>query len=278
MPGMPASVSIVVTTLNEAKHLPDLLDSLAAQEPPFEVLIVDAGSTDGSQDLVRRFARHDDRFKLLHVPGRRGTSRNVGAERATGTYLAFIDGDCIANAHWLRRLRENAEPKAVVAGRTTVFGYWAFERLQRVELEHRGHDVSVPSSNLLYPRDAFLRIGGFDERFITAEDIDLNFRAVEAGLRIKIANDAIVYHRARDSVTGFLRQAYWNGYGRKQLTLKHGALWSEYSLRQLAQAQLHFWGLLRLISALTGYMSCRLRENHGQWKGRPLAATAEAHA
>lgn len=275
---MPPSVSIIVTVLNEAKHLPDLLDSLAAQEPPFEVLIADAGSTDGSVAIVESYARRDDRFHLLHQPGRRGESRNAAATRAAGEYLAFIDGDCIANAFWLKRLRDQAAARTIVAGRTVLFGYWAFERLQRVELPHRGSDVTFPSSNLLYPREAFLRVGGFDPRFVTAEDIDLNFRAVEAGYRIVHAADAVVYHRARDSVMGFLRQAYWNGYGRKQLTLKHGTLWAQYSFERMIQQELHFWGFLRMTSAILGYLRCLMLETDRDWGAAPLAHPQEPRA
>lgn len=268
---MPALVSVIVTVLNEAKHLPDLLDSLSAQENPFEVLIVDAGSRDGSVELVEAFAKTDDRFKLLRHPGRRGASRNAGARKATGDYLAFIDGDCIANPFWLRRLRAKAGPQTIVAGRTVTLGYWAFERLQRVELPHKGHDVTAPSSNLLYPREAFLRLGGFDGRFVTAEDMDLNFRAVESGLAITSVSDALVYHRARDSVNGFLKQAFWNGYGRKQLTLKHGVLWGQYSFERMIRQELHFWGFLRMVAAVFGYARCRLRETDREWGPAPMA-------
>jgi glycosyltransferase AglI len=275
---MPAPVSVVVTVLNEAKHLPDLLDSLAAQEDPFEVLVVDAGSRDGSVALVEARARADERFRLVHHPASRGASRNVGAARATGDYLAFIDGDCIANPFWLRRLREHAAPRGIVAGRTVVFGYWAFERLQRVELPHKGLDVTHPSSNLLYPRKAFLELDGFDPRFVTAEDIDLNYRAVERGLDLAYAPDALVYHRARDSVMGFLRQAFWNGYGRKQLTLKHGKLWTQYSFRRMIQQELNFWGLLRMSAAVLGYVRCLLRESDRDWgpPARPRPQEARA--
>jgi glycosyltransferase involved in cell wall biosynthesis len=277
---MAATVSVIVTVLNEAKHLPDLLDSLAVQEAPTEVLIVDAGSHDGSVDIVEAFARDHPQVRLLHHPGKRGESRNAGAAAATGDYLAFIDGDCIANPFWLRRARERADPQTVVAGRTVLFGYWAFEKLQRVELPHRGHDVTFPSSNLLYPREAFLRLGGFDPRFVTAEDIDLNLRAVESGLRIVHEPRAVVYHRARDSVVGFLRQAFWNGYGRKQLTLKHGKLWKHYSFERLIRQELHFWGFLRVTAAVLGYARCRLRESHLDWREAtaPRLAAREVHA
>lgn len=274
---MPASVSVIVTILNEARHLQDLLETLLIQEPPFEVLVVDAGSTDGSQGIVRSFARENDKVRLIESPGTRGAGRNRGAREATGTYLAFVDGDCMANPFWLQRMRTVATPESVVAGRTVLFGYWAFERLQRVELAHRGQDVTVPSSNLVYPRQAFLDMGGFDERFITAEDIDLNVRAVEAGLRIVRARDAIVYHRARDSVAGFLKQAFWNGYGRKQLTLKHGQLWHEYSFRKMLRNEWHLWGILRMAWATLGYLRCKVAERPRSWR-RSSAAQAPAEA
>lgn len=263
-------ISIIVTVLNEGKHLRDLLESLVVQEPPYEVLVVDAGSSDGTQDIARRFEREFPGFRLLVAPGSRGHSRNVGVERASGEYVAFIDGDCIANAFWLKHLRGHATSNKVIAGRSVRIGYWAFERLERVELRRRGYDITFPSSNLLYPRAAFQRIGGFDPRFVTAEDIDLNFRAVESGLAIQEASDAVVYARARDSISGFVRQAFWNGYGRKQLTLKHGSLWGEYKFHRMLQGHVTFWALVRMTSAVFGYLNCLLRESRKDWRKAAL--------
>lgn len=269
MPG--PLVSVVVTALNEGKNIQDLLESLSVQEPPFEVLVVDAGSRDATVEIARRFEKELAGFRVVVAPGSRGHSRNMGIAAARGEYIAFIDADCIANAFWLRNLRARAAPRAVVAGRNVRIGYWAFD-LGRVELERRGFDITHPSSNLLYPREALLRLGGFDARFVTAEDIDLNFRAVEEGFEVRVADHAVVYARSRESITGFLRQAFWNGYGRKQLTLKHGSLWSEYSFRRMLRAQLHLWGILRLSFAILGYMRCKLRETRRDWRGVQLPA------
>jgi len=104
----------------------------------------------------------------------------------------------------------------------------------------------------------FLSIGGFDPWFVTAEDIDLNLRAVVAGHRIAYAPEAIVYHRTRDSVYDFVRQAFWNGAGRKQLTLKHGGLWSTYRPVELFRRQATFWSLVRLATALLGYVGYKM--------------------
>jgi glycosyltransferase involved in cell wall biosynthesis len=253
-------VSVVLTTLNEGKNLRHLLDSLVHQENLHEVVLVDAGSEDDTLAVAESYRSRFPRLTLVQQPSRRGEGRNVGARLATGDLLAFIDGDCIANAFWLRRLSRAwaGDPMRVVAGKTELTGYWAFTKMHRVELPHRGQDTTWPSCNLAYPRGLFERLTGFDPAFVTAEDIDLNLRAVEAGAKILHEPDAIVYAKARDSITGFLRQAYWNGYGRKQLTAKHGKLWSQYSFRQMTKTLGGLWGTMRMLSGMIGYLDAKL--------------------
>jgi glycosyltransferase involved in cell wall biosynthesis len=252
--------SVIVTVRNEARHIRDLLDSLVVQEGPFEVLIVDADSTDATRDIVRQVAAKHPFVRLFEHGGTRAASRNRGVAESKGDVVAFIDGDCIANPFWLRELRRTLEGADVAAGKTIQIGYWAFESLNRVELEHGGYDVTYPSCNLAYWKDVFHRSGGFDGWFHTAEDIDLNYRAVDVGAKLAYNEDAIVYHRARDTVSKFLKQAYWNGYGRKQLTLKHGNLWGQYSFRRMLRSQASFWGLLRLGTASLGYVAAKIKE------------------
>ena len=251
-------VSVVITVRNEAKHLRHLLDSLIGQGA-HEVIVVDAASTDRTAAIA---ASYEGRLPI-HVtvhPCSRGEGRNIGARRATGDLLAFIDGDCIANSQWIpSMLAAWAGGDQILAGNTQLIGFWAFTKLHRVELPHHGQDTTWPSCNLAYPATLFKRLGGFDEGFVTAEDIDLNYRAVEAGATIRHVPDAIVYARARDSISGFLRQAYWNGYGRKQLTAKHGRLWHEYSLPAMLRLQGgSFWGLLRMAAGFLGYLDAKL--------------------
>ena len=252
--------SVIVTVRNEARHIADLLDSLVVQEPPFEVLIVDAESTDPTQEIVKRYQARYPNIRLLVQRSTRGGGRNLGVSQARGEIVCFIDGDCIANPFWLQQLRRSLAGADVAAGRTVQIGYWAFEALHRVELDHKGFDVTYPSCNLAYWKDLFEKVGGFDEVFITAEDIDLNYRAVDVGASVVANPDAVVYHRARDTITKFLTQAYWNGYGRKQLTLKHGNLWGRYSFRKMIRQQGSFWGLARLGSASLGYVAAKIKE------------------
>lgn len=258
--GAPLFASIVVTVRNEAANLAALLDSLLAQEPPFEVLVVDSNSEDETPAIAWRYAERHPEVRLISHGGTRGESRNYGVARAKGDFVAFIDGDCVASPGWLRGLRAQLAHTDIAAGQTQQVGWSAFEGLERVELSHKGSDVTYPSCNLAYRKEVFEEVGGFDPWFRTAEDIDLNYRAVDRGHAIGFAPDAVVFHKTRSTVTKFLKQALWNGYGRKQLTLKHGRLWSRYSLRRMLRTQFTFWGLVRLAAALFGYLVAKVRE------------------
>jgi glycosyltransferase involved in cell wall biosynthesis len=249
-------ISIVVTVRNEERNLPALLESLLRQDPPFEIIVVDAFSTDRTWEiLVQAASHHPDRIRVFQRPGHRGEGRNQGSREARGTFLAFTDGDCIADSRWLRVLRSHLAPGVVVAGETRTLGEPAYAALERVELYMGGMDVTYPSCNLAYPRELFERLGGFDPRFITAEDIDLNLRAVRAGALIRYAPEALIYHHARPTLARFLLQAFWNGYGRKQLTEKHGHLWSHYRYERMFATQRTPLAFARLAMALTGYFT-----------------------
>ena len=59
----PVFISVVITVRNEERHISDLLDSLIIQEPPFEIVIVDAHSEDGTVDIIKKY--HQKRGLLI---------------------------------------------------------------------------------------------------------------------------------------------------------------------------------------------------------------------
>ena len=245
----------MTTVRNEARNIAALLARLVIQEPPIEIIVVDAGSEDPTRDVVQRY---ESQYPFVHLyikGGTRGAGRNFGIRMARGEAIAFIDGDAIANPFWIHELRQGLGTFDIVAGRSIQIGYRPFEDLERVELLVRGVDVTYPSSNLAYRKTVLQEIGGFDDWMVTAEDIDLNLRAVLAGHPIGFRTNAIIYHRTRDSYFDFMRQAFWNGAGRKQLTLKHGSLWGHYQPSEMLRQRTTFWSLLRLVAALMGYVA-----------------------
>jgi glycosyltransferase involved in cell wall biosynthesis len=257
-------ISIVITVRNEERHVGALLDSLLGQEAPFEVVLVDAESRDRTYEIAEEYARrHPDLVRVFQRPGSRGIGRNAGVRAARGEFVAFIDGDCFADSNWLRQLRGGLAKAAVVAGRTVLVGKPSYGPLERVELFQSGYDVTYPTCNLAYRRDLFEQLGGFDVRFITAEDIDLNLRAVRAGAAIRFVPSAVVFHQMRATFVRFLYQAFWNGYGRKQLTEKHGSLWVRYRVGRLIWGQRGVYAWARLSAAMAGY-TARVLTGSGQ--------------
>lgn len=255
-PATPTFISVVITVRNEEAHLPGLLESLLVQQPPFEIVIVDALSEDSTWEIIQGFRqRHPNLVTAAQRRGHRGAGRNAAVGLSKAPYVAFIDGDCRADPHWLEALRRDLGPRTIVAGTTRVIGPASFAQLSRVELVRQGMDVTYPSCNLAYDRGLFRELNGFDERFITAEDIDLNLRAVMAGARIAFEPTALVEHHARPNVARFLLQAFWNGYGRKQLTEKHGQLWANYRYRRMMWTQRSPLASARLVAALAGYFT-----------------------
>jgi glycosyltransferase involved in cell wall biosynthesis len=253
-------ISVVLNLLNEKHHIRDLLDSLVTQEPPFEIVVVDAGSWDGTVNVITNYMAKYPQISLYTKQGTRGESTNFGLMKVKGDAIATIGGDCIANPFWLKELRKTLQIHDIAAGKTINIGYHAFEELDRVELFHKGMDISFPSGNMAWRKKVIDDVVGFDPWFVTAEDIDLNLRAVELGYTLGYNDDAIVYHRMREGGRKFFKQAFWNGWGRKQLTMKHGNLWTSYKPQRLLETSKSAWAVARLLFAVLGYLCCKFFE------------------
>ncbi len=250
--------SVIITVRNEADNIADLLDSLVRQDVNKEVIVVDSDSEDGTADVVRDYARKYNYIHLFVRGSRRGEGRNIAISKAQGDAYAFIDGDCIADSGWLAEVEKSMSSPRVVAGKTVYIGQGPYIGLERVELYRRGLDVTYPSCNLVYHRDVVKSIGEFDRWFITAEDIDLNIRAVDGHFPVTYNEEAVVYHKTRENLYSFSKQAFWNGAGRKQLTLKYGRLWSSYKPLELLRRKMTVYAMLRVFMALLGYVGYKL--------------------
>ena len=92
---MSPTISLILPVYNAEAYLPTALDSILAQTfRDFEVILVNDGSTDGSLDICRRYARQESRFLVIDTPnGGVSKSRNLALDRAQGTYLQFMDAD-----------------------------------------------------------------------------------------------------------------------------------------------------------------------------------------
>jgi len=249
-------VSVVITTKNEEKNIGDLLESLVIQEKPFEVVIVDSESRDGTQNIIKKYAEKHDEIKLYIKRGKRGECMNYAVKKAKGGFIVFLGADCIVDKSWLKEIKKMSQCD-IMMGKIINVGSSRFKGLERMELYHKGYEITYPGCNTGYKKDVFENINGFDPWFVTAEDIDLNYRAVNAGYKIVHNKNVVIYHKIRNTFSGIFKQAFWNGYGRKQLTIKHGRLWEKYKPMDMIKKNMSFWYFCRLSIGLLGYFVCK---------------------
>ena len=209
------NVAVVVATRNRAELLLRLLDSLAVQRaaPPFEVVVVDDGSTDGTPERVEKAAAALPMpVRVLRQEQSTGPAgaRNRGWQATDAPLIAFTDDDCVPVQGWLAALAAAVETggAALAAGVTTYPAEQADLRATwSYRMEDDGASGHYSTCNVLYRRDALEAVDGFDDagfrhrtrrrcvsRCVNGEDTDLAWRAIGAGFGATIAPDAVVHH------------------------------------------------------------------------------------
>jgi|GEM_PF-2533897 len=221
-------ITVGVAAYNAATVIPKLLDSLLAQDFPWdrmEIVVADNGSIDNTTDVVRRYMSRGP-VRLVQAAHRRGPSvaRNAVVAAARGEIIAFIDSDCIAHTEWLAEIEAGfADPTVgCVAGsilaaepKTAVERYYA--RRGILSQEHVLSHSFLPyaqTANAAFRKEVFDRIGLFDEELITAEDSDVLWRMqLETGFRLCYRPEAVAWHRHRSTTAGLWRQTIGWGIG-----------------------------------------------------------------
>jgi GT2 family glycosyltransferase len=222
---VPPDVSLIVASHNTRGHLERCLSELGTAH---EVIVVDTGSADGSQDLVRDRFPHAHLLALDGNPGY-GGALNLGISRASGAYLVLMNADAWPLAHAVERLAEFADgrPRAGIVGprllnpdgtlQPSVRGFptlwrlateylflrWlaprsrAFNAFYSCRFDHSSQRDAefLVGAVLLVRRSMLHEIGGFDPSFFMFnEEVDLCYRANGAGWEVVFTPEAEFVH------------------------------------------------------------------------------------
>lgn len=185
------TVSVIIPTYNRAHVISRAIRSVLNQTfQNWELIIVDDGSNDNTEEVVRSFS--DPRILYIHHQSNRGASaaRNTGIQLARGRYIAFLDSD----DEWLpekleKQLRvlesSDKDVGAVYTGAIFIDEESGRQRIKRPQakgrilMEELAYNPIGSASRVMIKRECFAKCGSFDEDFPPLEDWDMWIRLAE---------------------------------------------------------------------------------------------------
>lgn len=204
-----SSVSVIVPTYNRGALIGDTIVNLLKQTvPPYEIIIIDDGSTDESAKIVRSFG---DNVKIIQQGNRGpGAARNAGLAAATGEYVQFQDSDDLLSLNKLEAQARELDR----TGADIALGPWAHVRIikRTVEFETCVLQQSLPPrhialsswllrgwstilQSMLFRRSFLAAIGKYRTDIRYGEDMEFFFRMLCQEPQATFAADTLTLHR-----------------------------------------------------------------------------------
>jgi len=224
------TLSVVVPVHNNAPFLAEQLAAIAGGIPRdlgTEILVVDNRSTDGSGEIARTWSKRSGRaIRVVAADERPGEphARNVGFRAAAGPHIAFCDGDDVVSSTWVAAMARGLTKCEYVTGPLETARLnqpWLLTMRDRGQLDRipktYGGVPFAHGCNMGFRRQILERLGGFDESFLTACDVEIAVRAWRAGIAPGWEAAALVHYRLRPTLGASYRQARAYGTSRSRI-------------------------------------------------------------
>jgi glycosyltransferase involved in cell wall biosynthesis len=213
-------VSVIIPTYNSARTLRNCLKSIKYQSYPqtrIEIIVVDKFSSDSTPKIVKEFGA-----KLISAKVGRSAARNIGAKVARGKYILFLDSDMILSQKVIEECVGKMQTDEKLVGlyipeRIIGKGFWAKVR----NFERSFYDGTPIDAVRFLRRDAFLKVGGFDEKLYAGEDWDLDRRLRQIG-KVGIINSPLYHDESNFSIKEYLRKKQYYSKGCIEYVKKWG--------------------------------------------------------
>jgi len=228
--------SIIIPVYNRPDEVDELINSLVQQKyDNYEVIVVEDGSDVDCKEIINRYNSRLTIKYFFKPNSGPGTTRNYGAERATGDYFIFFDSDCIIPEHYFQEVDTELEKNSADAFGGPDKAHQSFSSVQKainysmtsffttggIRGGKERLDKFFPRSfNMGISKEAFAKTDGFSHlRF--GEDIDFSIRILKNGFTTRLFQKAYVYHKRRTDFRKFYKQVYNSGIARINLHLIH---------------------------------------------------------
>jgi glycosyltransferase involved in cell wall biosynthesis len=263
------SVAVVVCAFNEESTLEQCLRGCDGIDyPDLDLLVVDDGSTDATPAI----ARSHPRVRLCTVPhGGLAAARNFGFREARGDLVAYLDADAEPAPNWVWYLALGAlgdglagaggpnvpPPAEPLPARAVALASGG--PMPQLRAEDRA--VHVPGCNMAFWRPVLIQLSGFDPVLRSAEDVEFEWRVLDAGRQIGYHPAALVWHHRRCGVRAYLRQQRSYGKGQALLERRIPERYRRgWRLRQLVEMLLPGHGERNEPAPTVAYVSVRWQE------------------
>jgi glycosyltransferase involved in cell wall biosynthesis len=214
-----SEIAVIIPTYSRATSLKRAIESVLAQSlPDIEMIVVDDGSEDDTQDVVQSY--RTCRYLKTSHSGLPAVARNIGARMTTATYLAFLDSDDEWRPSKLERqlLKISEGPYGLVCSNASLNGVRPYLQPRRKPtgrvLEDLIEENFVITSSVVVRRDLFDQVGGFceDPLLRGLEDYDLWLRLAAATDFHYIDEELVVYTQSDASLSRTRSMlAHWKG-------------------------------------------------------------------
>jgi glycosyltransferase involved in cell wall biosynthesis len=208
-------ISVIIPVYNVAPYLSEAIDSVLAQTyQNFEIILVNDGSTDRSEDIILDYVtKHPAHIRSLSQPNQgAAAARNRGIAAAKGDWVAFLDGDDLWKPHKLERQMQEIRvyPQTnFVAARAEVYGkprYFHTRRSNPLEFKFELllHGCFITLPTVLIKKE-LVHEHGFDETLRGAHDLELYVRIADKTRR-RLLDESLALIRMRQHSITDLRQ------------------------------------------------------------------------
>jgi glycosyltransferase involved in cell wall biosynthesis len=237
LPALPG-ISVILPVLNEESHLEDSIRAILAQDyaGEFDVILALGPSKDRTNEIAERLSAENPRIILVSNPtGRTAAGLNLALYRSTREIIVRVDAHAEIPYNYLQLIVEIlAETGAVnVGGVMGAEGVTLFESAVAAAMRspfgvggsrfHIGGKAGFVDTVYLgaFLRQAVVDVGGFDERFIRAQDWELNYRLREGGGKIYFDPRLHVTYRPRPNFRRLAKQYFEYGRWRRVIARKY---------------------------------------------------------
>lgn len=234
-------VSVVIPAYNEEKRLGECLRALlGGTEQPCEIIVADGNSTDRTAAIAKEHGARVIKNPKGHAAG----GRNAGIKAAKGDIIAFLDADCIPDKDWLKEIKYAFEHEDIDGLGTYIEPtepenkyeeFWGTLSL-KILMNYGDEPYYVSKKTLndafitascAYTRKLLYQLKGFNNWFANnAEDIDICWRAMDMGAKLKYEPKAKIQAHSPTDLAGIKRKSFRNGVSSSKLQKVYGSFFN----------------------------------------------------